>query len=115
MFQPLQLGSLQLSHRIVMAPLTRLRGTDTFAPGPTTVEYYAQRATKGGLIITEAVPISPETPYEYAPGIYTKEQEEGWKKVADAVHAKGGFISMQLWHVGRVAHASWGKHPLLKV
>lgn len=114
MFQPIQLGAMRLEHRVVMAPLTRLRATDNFAPGPTAVDYYSQRASRGGLLITEAVPISPETPNEWAPGIYTPEQEEGWKKVVDAVHAKGGLISIQLWHTGRVAHQSWGKHPLLQ-
>ena len=115
MFQPLQLGALKLEHRVVMAPLTRLRGAkDTLAPGPTALDYYSQRASKGGLLITEACPISPETPNEWAPGIYTPEQEAGWKKVVDAVHDKGGLICLQLWHVGRVAHQSWGNHPLLK-
>jgi N-ethylmaleimide reductase len=115
MFESTSFGALKLSHRIVMAPLTRLRGSlDGFVPGPTAVDYYGQRATKGGLLITEAVPISPETPNDWAPGIYTSEQELAWKKVADAVHAKGGLICMQLWHVGRVAPASWGNHPLFK-
>ena len=66
------------------------------------------------MLITEATCISPETPYEYAPGIYTKEQEKEWKKVVDAVHKKGGFICMQLWHLGRAAHGSWSEHPFLK-
>ncbi len=66
---------LGLSHRVVMAPLTRVRGTDTFAPGPTAVQYYSERATPGGLLITEGSPLSPETQYEYAAGIYTAEQE----------------------------------------
>ncbi|KAH9245933.1 hypothetical protein BASA81_016573 [Batrachochytrium salamandrivorans] len=114
MFTEVKLGALKLSHRVVMAPLTRTRATDTFAPASTAVEYYTQRATKGGLLITEAVPISPETPYEYAPGIYTPEQEQAWKKIVDAVHDKGGLISMQMWHVGRTAHASWAENPFLK-
>ena len=115
MFEPLSLGALKLSHRVVMAPLTRLRASqDGFVPGSTAAEYYSQRASKGGLLITEAVAISPETPNEWAPGIYTPEQEAAWKKIADAVHAKGGYLCMQLWHVGRVAPESWGQHPLLK-
>lgn len=73
-----------------------------------------RRATNGGLLITEATCISPETPYEFAPGIYTKEQEKEWKKVVDAVHKKGGLICMQLWHLGRAAHGSWSTHPFLK-
>lgn len=114
-----------------MAPLTRNRGTDHFSPGSSACEYYSQRATEGGLIITEATCISPETPYEYAPGIYTKEQEGEWKKIVDAVHQKKGLICMyvynprskketnvkiirQLWHLGRAAHGSWANNPFLK-
>jgi len=102
-------------HRIVMAPLTRVRGTtDRIVPASTAVEYYAQRSTKNGLLITEGCPVSPESQYEYAPGIYTKEQEQGWAKIVEAVHEKGGKISLQLWHTGRMAHASWAKHDFLQ-
>eukprot|EP00009_Paramoeba_aestuarina_P005797 CAMPEP_0201518388 /NCGR_PEP_ID=MMETSP0161_2-20130828/9249_1 /ASSEMBLY_ACC=CAM_ASM_000251 /TAXON_ID=180227 /ORGANISM="Neoparamoeba aestuarina, Strain SoJaBio B1-5/56/2" /LENGTH=408 /DNA_ID=CAMNT_0047916153 /DNA_START=45 /DNA_END=1271 /DNA_ORIENTATION=- len=108
------LASLGLEHRIVMAPLTRLRGDkDTLAPGPDVVTYYTQRASKGGLLITEASPISPETPYETACGIFTPQQEAGWSKVCDAIHKKGAKISLQLWHLGRLSHKIWGTHPLL--
>ena len=114
MFTPLQVGAKRLEHRVVMAPLTRNRGTDRFVPSPTAAMYYAERATPGSLLITEAVPISPETPWEYAPGIYTEEQEKAWRRVADAVHNRGGFISMQLWHVGRTCHGSWKNNEFLK-
>lgn len=105
--------AIGLSHRIVMAPLTRLRGTERFAPGPEALQYYEQRATPGGLLITEACPISPETVYEHAPGIYTSEQESGWTQIVQAVQAKGGKISLQMWHVGRMSHESWSRHPFL--
>lgn len=105
---------LGLEHRIVMAPLTRVRGTQTFACGEGAVKYYSERASHGGLLITEGAPISPETQYEYAAGIYTKEQEDSWKKVVDAVHAKGGKISIQLWHLGRMVHSSWSQNEFLR-
>ena len=109
------LPSLGLQHRIVMAPLTRLRGeVDTLSAGPKVVEYYAQRASKGGLLVTEGCPISPETPYETAPGIFTKEQEAGWKRVVEAVHRKECKISLQLWHLGRMSHEAFASHPYLK-
>src|SRR6202035_5655655 len=92
----------------VMAPLTRMRAEKpSLAPRPLNVEYYAQRATPGGLIIAEASPVvatgfgSPGVP-----GIYTEQQIKGWREVVDAVHAKGGVIFLQLWHVGRVSHSS---------
>jgi N-ethylmaleimide reductase len=91
-----------------MAPLTRMRAEQTnFAPRPLNAEYYAQRATEGGLIIAEASPVAPTGRGNPAtPGIYSDAQVEGWRKVTDAVHAKGGFIFLQLWHVGRVSHSS---------
>jgi len=97
-----------------MAPLTRERADDNLVPHVNAIEYYAQRATPGGLIITEATPISAETPYNYAPGIFTDAQEAGWTKIVDAVHAKGGLVSLQLWHIGRVAHPSWAELPVIK-
>lgn len=97
-----------------MAPLTRLRATERFAPSEATVEYYDQRASEGGLLITEGCVVSPETPYEQAPGIYTPEQEAAWCKVVEKVHAKGCKISLQLWHLGRLSHASFATHPFLK-
>ena len=112
MFSPL--ARLGLEHRVVMAPLTRVRGNERFACGPTAVQYYSERASRGGLIVTEGAPICPETQYEYAAGIYTPEQEAGWKDVVAAVHAKRGLISCQLWHLGRMAHGSWAENDFLK-
>ncbi len=96
----------QLSHRIVMAPLTRLRSEQPGdIPGSLAVEYYTQRASKGGLIISEATTVAiTARGYLGAPGIYSDQQAAGWKKVVSAVHAKGGLIIMQLWHVGRSSH-----------
>jgi len=106
LFQPVQLGALELSHRVVMAPLTRLRSTvPGDVPNEMMVQYYQQRASQGGLIITEATTISVTgRGYLGAPGIYSDEQVKGWRKVTDAVHAKGGRIILQLWHVGRTSH-----------
>ncbi len=106
LFAPLKLGRYTLSHRVVMAPLTRMRAA---VPGnvPTDlgVEYYSQRASAGGLIVTEATQVMPSGQgYPATPGIHSVEQIAGWKKITDAVHAKGGLIFMQLWHVGRVSH-----------
>jgi N-ethylmaleimide reductase len=102
---PFDLGDLKLPNRIVMAPLTRNRATPaTLAPNDLHVEYYRQRAS-AGLLITEATQISPQGQgYLNTPGIYSAEQVEGWRKVTDAVHAAGGRIFLQLWHVGRVSH-----------
>jgi N-ethylmaleimide reductase len=109
LFSPLQVGPYRLSHRVVMAPLTRMRADrSSFAPRPLNAEYYGQRATPGGLIIAEASPVmatgrgNPATP-----GIYSQAQIEGWRGVVEAVHAKGGLIFLQLWHVGRVSHSSF--------
>ncbi|TVY76156.1 12-oxophytodienoate reductase [Lachnellula suecica] len=119
LFKPLQLGAIQLEHRVIMAPLTRMRapkGSDgVFVPGDMTVEYYIQRASKGGLQITEACPISPTASgYPGVAGIYTQSQVTGWKRVTEAVHAKGGFIYCQLWHVGRATVPSLigGRNPV---
>lgn len=105
LFTPALVGAIPVANRIVMAPLTRNRAThadDT--PNDLHVEYYAQRAG-AGLIITEATQISPEGKgYAWTPGIYSEAQVAGWKRVTDAVHARGGKIVMQLWHVGRVSH-----------
>lgn len=97
-----------------MAPLTRLRATDRFAPSELAIEYYTQRANKGGLLITEGCVVSPETPYEQAPGIFTAEQEAGWSRVVRNVHEKGCKISLQLWHLGRLSHQSFSSHPFLR-
>ena len=103
LFTPLKLGSLSLPNRVIMAPLTRSRTPDS-VPGRLQQIYYGQRAS-AGLIISEATNISPTARgYVYTPGIWTDEQEAGWKGVVEAVHAKGGRIALQLWHVGRVSH-----------
>lgn len=106
LFSPVKLGSIAMSNRIVMAPLTRNRSNMEGVPQEINVTYYEQRAS-AGLIITEATPISPMGHgYPLLPGIYTDAQVAGWKKVTDAVHAKGGKIVIQLWHVGRISHPS---------
>jgi N-ethylmaleimide reductase len=109
LFSPLKVGPYQLRHRVAMAPLTRLRAEKpSLAPRPLNAEYYSQRATEGGLIIAEASPVAT-TGFGHpgVPGIYTEQQVEGWRKVVDAVHAKGAVIFLQLWHVGRVSHSSF--------
>jgi N-ethylmaleimide reductase len=109
LFSPLQVGPYKLSHRVVMAPLTRMRAErPSLAPRPLNAEYYAQRATPGGLIIAEASPVmATGFGSSGVPGIYSEQQIAGWRKVVDAVHAKGGVIVLQLWHVGRVSHSSF--------
>jgi len=104
LFSPLNLGEIALSNRIVMSSLTRNRAGAGNVPTELAAEYYRQRAS-AGLILTEASPISPEGHgYPRTPGIHTPEQIAGWKKVTDAVHAAGGKIAIQLWHVGRISH-----------
>ena len=107
LFSPFRLGETELKNRIVMAPLTRNRATHgTDAPNDLNAEYYRQRAS-AGLIITEATQISQQGQgYIWTPGIYSPAQVEGWKKVTEAVHAAGGKIFIQLWHVGRISHVS---------
>jgi N-ethylmaleimide reductase len=106
LFTPLNLGPLKLKHRVVMAPLTRSRSEQPGdIPGDLMREYYTQRASDGGLIISEATTISATARGWFgAPGIYTDQQVEGWKKIVDAVHAKGGLMLSQLWHTGRSSH-----------
>lgn len=108
LFTKVNVGPYTLDHRVVMAPLTRLRSDQPGdVPNDLMAEYYGQRASNGGLIITEATPVSfTGRGYYGAPGIYTDEQAEGWKKVTNAVHDKGGRIFLQLWHVGRQSHVS---------
>jgi N-ethylmaleimide reductase len=109
LFSPLKVGPFELKHRLAMAPLTRMRAArPSLAPRPLNAEYYAQRATQGGLIIAEASPVTA-TGFGNpgVPGIYSDEQVRGWREVVDAVHAKGGVIFLQLWHVGRVSHSSF--------
>lgn len=104
LFSPLQLGPHTLKNRFVMAPLTRNRASREGVPGPLQVEYYRQRAG-AGLILSEATCISPEAVgYPFTPGIWNGIQVGGWADVTAAVHAEGGKMFCQLWHVGRVSH-----------
>ena len=106
LFDPIRFGAIAASNRIVMAPLTRDRAGPGQTPTPLMATYYAQRAS-AGLIVTEATQISAEGQgYLDTPGIYSAEQVTGWRRVTDAVHAKGGKIVLQLWHVGRISHVS---------
>ena len=108
LFSPLQIGPYHLKHRVVLAPLTRMRAArPSLAPRTLNAEYYAQRATPGGLLIAEASPVmATGFGNPGVPGIYSEQQIAGWREVVDAVHAKGGIIFLQLWHVGRVSHSS---------
>jgi N-ethylmaleimide reductase len=117
LFSKLEVGPYDLEHRVVMAPLTRMRADKaSLAPRRLNVDYYAQRATPGGLIIAEASPVLPTgTGSPNVPGIYSEAQVAGWKQVTDAVHAKGGVIVLQLWHVGRVSHSSFQPGGVLPV
>jgi len=114
LFDPLQLGDLLLPNRIFMAPLTRARCTKEGVPTSMMVEYYAQRSS-AGLIIAEATSVSREgLGWPHAPGIWNDEQMQAWKEIVDAVHAKGGKILCQLWHMGRSVHTSFlnGRPPV---
>jgi N-ethylmaleimide reductase len=106
LFTATQVGLVPLSHRVVMAPLTRMRSEQpSDVPGDIMVQYYAQRASEGGLIISEATPVAlTGRGYLGTPGIYNDTHIAGWRKITDAVHAKGGKMFMQLWHVGRTSH-----------
>uniref|UniRef100_A0A5B7A3E5 Putative 12-oxophytodienoate reductase 2-like n=1 Tax=Davidia involucrata TaxID=16924 RepID=A0A5B7A3E5_DAVIN len=112
---PYKMGKFQLSHRIVLAPLTRQRSYNN-VPQPHAILYYSQRTTKGGLLIAEATGVSDTAQgYPHTPGIWTKEQVEAWKPIVDAVHAKGGIFFCQIWHVGRVSNQGFqpnGQAPI---
>ncbi|OBZ89175.1 12-oxophytodienoate reductase 1 [Choanephora cucurbitarum] len=102
LFTPIKIGRFQLNHRVVLAPLTRFRATTEAIPTDINADYYKQRTTRYGLLITEATFISPLAGgYPQAPGIYTQAQIESWKKVTEVVHQKKGIIFLQLWHIGR--------------
>jgi N-ethylmaleimide reductase len=106
LFEPFKLGPITLPNRAVMAPLTRNRALEGLVPSPLAVEYYGQRAS-AGLLISEATQISQQGQgYQDTPGIYSKEQIAGWRTITDRVHARGGHIFLQLWHVGRISHTS---------
>ena len=103
LFDPIQLGDIQLANRIVMAPLTRCRAGEGRVPNDLMREYYVQRAS-AGLILTEATSVTPMgVGYPDTPGIWSDEQVAGWRNITDAVHQAGGKIMLQLWHVGRVS------------
>ncbi|RPD54771.1 NADH:flavin oxidoreductase/NADH oxidase [Lentinus tigrinus ALCF2SS1-7] len=105
LFQPIQVGDIKLAHRVVLAPQTRLRNTAEHVPTDLSVEFYTQRASvPGTLLIAEATYISPQASGQpFAPGIWNDEQIAAWRKVTDAVHAKGSYIYLQLWALGRAA------------
>jgi N-ethylmaleimide reductase len=106
LFEPFKLGPITLPNRAVMAPLTRNRALAGLVPGPLAVEYYGQRAS-AGLLISEASQVSQQGQgYQDTPGIYSREQVAGWRKVTDRVHQRQGRIFLQLWHVGRISHNS---------
>ncbi|CAN1175520.1 Putative 12-oxophytodienoate reductase 11 [Linum perenne] len=112
---PYKMGKFDLSHRIVLAPLTRQRSYGC-VPQPHAALYYSQRTTKGDLLIAEATGVSDTAQgYKNTPGIWTKEQVEAWKPIVDAVHAKGGIFFLQIWHVGRVSNSGYqpnGQAPI---
>ncbi|KAL1533868.1 12-oxophytodienoate reductase 1 [Salvia divinorum] len=112
---PYKMGNFQLSHRIILAPLTRQRSFNNL-PQPHAVLYYSQRASKGGFMLSEATVVSNTAQgYPETPGIWTKEQVEAWKPIVDAVHAKGAVFFCQIWHVGRVSNTGFqpnGQAPI---
>ena len=114
LLDPIQIGDIHLPNRVIMAPLTRLRGTPEHIPTPLMVEYYTQRAG-AGLIISEGIPVMPQgVGYASVPGIWSPQQIEGWKLVTKSVHRAGGRIFAQLWHVGRISDPRFleGKLPV---
>jgi len=114
LLDPIQIGDLHLPNRVIMSPLTRLRGTPEHIPTQLMVEYYTQRAS-AGLIISEGIPVVPQgVGYANVPGIWSAEQIEGWKPVTKSVHSAGGRIFAQIWHVGRISDPRFleGKLPV---
>jgi len=114
LLDPIQIGDLHLPNRVIMSPLTRLRGTPEHIPTQLMVEYYTQRAS-AGLIISEGIPVVPQgVGYANVPGIWSTEQIEGWKLVTKSVHSAGGRIFAQIWHVGRISDPRFleGKLPV---
>ncbi|MDP1559689.1 MAG: alkene reductase [Nitrosomonas sp.] len=107
LLEPFDLHGLTLANRVVMAPLTRARAGVARIPNALMAEYYTQRAS-AGLIITEATSISPQAiGWNQSPGIYTDEMGDGWKRIVDAIHAKGGHVFLQMWHCGRASHSDF--------
>ena len=114
LFDPIRIGAIEAPNRIFMAPLTRGRATRGHVPTSMMAEYYAQRAS-AGLIISEATGISQQgLGWPYAPGLWSAEQTAAWRPVTEAVHAAGGRIVAQLWHMGRIVHPSFinGEKPV---
>jgi N-ethylmaleimide reductase len=106
LLSPVRLGAHELRNRVVMAPMTRNRAGEGNVPTPSVARYYGQRAG-AGLIVTEATQVTPQGQgYPFTPGIHSSEQAQGWKRVTDEVHRRGGLIFLQLWHVGRISHPS---------
>ncbi|AES93719.2 12-oxophytodienoate reductase-like protein [Medicago truncatula] len=100
-----KMGKFNLAHRVVLAPLTRMRSYNN-VPQTIAVEYYSQRTSKGGLLIAEATGVSDTAQgYPNTPGIWTKEHVEAWKPIVNAVHDKGGIFFCQIWHAGRVSNS----------
>ncbi|KAH9220809.1 NADH-flavin oxidoreductase/NADH oxidase [Leptodontidium sp. 2 PMI_412] len=114
LFSPVRLGAMNLEHRVIMSALTRLRCLGT-VPNEIVIEYYTQRATKGGLLVSEGIhPSLMAGGFHGVPGMYAPDHVRAWKKVTDAVHAKGAFMACQLWHVGRfaISVSLGGRQPL---
>lgn len=114
LFSPLKVGAIELPNRVIMAPLTRCRASEGRVPNDLMRDYYVQRAG-AGLILTEATAVTPTgVGYIDTPGIWSKEQVAGWRKITDAVHEAGGRIFCQLWHVGRLSHPDFqdGRTPV---
>ncbi|MGF6598688.1 2,4-dienoyl-CoA reductase-like NADH-dependent reductase (Old Yellow Enzyme family) [Paraburkholderia sp. GAS448] len=116
LFTPVKVGPYEFAHRVVLAPLTRMRAEEGARPGPLMAEYYAQRTSAGALLIGEAtIAAANGNGYLGAPGLYEDSQIEGWSQVTDAVHAKGGRIFLQLYHAGRQSNAELqpdGRQPV---
>ena len=113
-FDPIKLGDLELPNRIIMAPLTRCRADEGRVPNALMAEYYVQRAS-AGLILSEATSVTPMgVGYPDTPGIWSNDQVRGWTNITKAVHAAGGRIALQLWHVGRISHPTYlnGEAPV---
>src|SRR4030088_2661662 len=106
LLEPYKLGPITLPNRLVMAPLTRNRAVAGLVPNPLAIEYYGQSAS-AGMLVNEASQVSQQGQgYQDKPGIYSKQQVAGWRKVTDRVHERGGRIFIQIWHVGRISHVS---------
>jgi len=104
LFTPLKVGALTLPNRILMAPLTRCRAEDDHIPGPLMAEYYAQRASAGLIIAEATMAMANNSAFWREPGVHSQAQIEGWRRVTQAVHDKGGLIALQIWHGGRACH-----------